>query len=128
VDKRVKRQYPACVFKGEVIRKEVDPLVKNVWEHTFREKAPFGDLRLQWKRFHCLTINPYAGECPFAESQCAWAFWNAVQSTTIAHPRLPVPYFMKVARTTAALRADEAQAERIARRRREYDDARQGDE
>lgn len=85
-----------------------DLAVDEMWKAEFGGKTPFGDLRNQWRREHCRTLNPYGSEsCPYAPDICLGEFVHAVQRTVDAHPRVPVGYFRKVARSSAARRADE---------------------
>lgn len=79
-----------------------------MWKSTFGvSRTPFGDLRNQFRRQHCRTINPYGSEgCPYNTDTCALAFMDAVRVTCDARPKVPVGYFRKVAKTMGAIRAD----------------------
>jgi len=96
-----------CVFAQPDI-KAVDKTVQELWIETFGRKPNFGDLRNQWRRHHCRTLNPYGSEsCPYTYASCARSFLEAAEVTAAAKARVPTPYFGKVAKTTAAKRADE---------------------
>ena len=87
----------------------VDAKVNEMWHESFRKRTPFGDLRNQFRRQHCRTLNPYGSEtCPYAIEVCTLAFMDAVRVTCDAKPSVPVGYFRKVAKTMAAIRADGA--------------------
>lgn len=78
-----------------------------MWRTTFKVKTPFGDLRNQFRRQHCRTLNPYGSDtCPYDRDVCALAFMDAVRVTCDAKPKVPVGYFRKVAKTMGAIRAD----------------------
>lgn len=113
------RRYPDCIFHEPYVRDKVDPRLKVAWEKAFRKPPPFGDLRLQWKKHHCATINPYGGECPFTKTECTQALVTSLELTFRAQPNVPVGYFIRVAKNLAARRADEAQNRRVAKRRAE---------
>lgn len=109
------RKLAECVFKKGFVTDQVDPLVDEMWKASIGGKTPFGDLRNQWRRLHCRTLNPYGDSenCPYDEKDCARAFYAAVREVARAADRVgkldrPVGYFTKVARTYAARRADEA--------------------
>lgn len=98
----------ACCFPqpaGEL----VDTAVDEMWKAGFGvQRTPFGDLRNMWRRHHCRTLNPYGDDsCPYAKADCAQAFADAIRLTVNARPRVPVGYFLKVAKSTAAQRADD---------------------
>lgn len=97
-----------CLFSTKYA-KAVDPLVDAMWKGAYGEgKVPFGDLRNQWRRQHCRTLNPYGSEsCPYPMKSCAEAFLETVSTTIRARARKPVGYFRKVAKNDAAKRADE---------------------
>lgn len=97
-----------CAFAQDSI-KTVDSQVDSLWRSTFGVgRTPFGDLRNQFRRQHCRTLNPYGSDtCPYPRDACARAFLRSVQLTCNAKPRSPVGYFIKVAKTTGAIRADE---------------------
>jgi hypothetical protein len=84
-----------------------DKRVDEMWKDAFGKRTPFGDLRNQFRRQHCRTLNPYGSDnCPYDKDVCALAFLDAVMVTTAARPKVPVGYFRKVAKTMAAIRAD----------------------
>lgn len=86
---------------------QVDQNVDKLWKSAFGGRTPFGDLRNMFRRHHCRTLNPYGGDtCPYARDQCALAFEDAVRVTCDAQPKVPVGYFIRVAKTIAAVRAD----------------------
>lgn len=96
-----------CTFTHPAI-KDVDKVVQELWIETFGRKPNFGDLRNQWRRHHCRTLNPYGSEsCPYTRDSCARSFLAAAEITAAAKPRVPTPYFGKVAKTLGAKRADE---------------------
>ena len=100
------REWP-CVFNGEFIREQIDPRVKTEWAERRSDKPKFGDLRNTFRREHCRSVNPWGSEtCPFREEDCAIAFLKAVQESLPA--RNAHGYFIKVARSSGALRADMA--------------------
>lgn len=100
------RHWP-CVFSTKSILTE-DETVDKMWKKAFGERTPFGDLRNQFRRQHCRTLNPYGSDtCPYAEAACARAFYKSILVTVRAHPKVPVGYFRKVAKTEASIRADE---------------------
>lgn len=95
-----------CVFPHPA-SELVDARVDKLWKAAFGGRTPFGDLRNQFRRQHCRTLNPYGSDtCPYARENCALAFEDAVRVTADARPRVPVGYFMKVAKTIGAIRAD----------------------
>jgi hypothetical protein len=95
------RKWP-CLF-GEISTKDIDSRVDKLWPG----RTPFGDLRNQWRRHHCRTLNPYGSEsCPYPLEDCGAAFLQAVEITLEKRPNSPVGYFIKVAKTEAAKRAD----------------------
>lgn len=95
-----------CVFAQ--FPGDIDAEVDNLWKTAFGKKAPFGDLRNQWRRQHCQTLNPYgSASCAYARSSCARSFLEAVSTTALSQPKSPVGYFRAVAKTLAAKRADE---------------------
>jgi hypothetical protein len=96
-----------CVFP-QPASEMTDGAVDEMWKAAFKVKrVPFGDLRNQFRRQHCRTLNPYGSEsCPYAKDVCALAFMDAVRVTCDAKPKVPVGYFRKVAKTMAAIRAD----------------------
>lgn len=95
-----------CVFPHPA-SELVDERVDKRWKSTFGGRTPFGDLRNQFRRKHCRTLNPYGSEtCPYSRDVCALAFEDAVRVTCDARPGVPMGYFMKVAKTLGAIRAD----------------------
>lgn len=100
------RKWP-CLF-GEISTKVIDNRVDNLWERAYPgTKTPFGDLRNQWRRHHCRTLNPYGSEsCPYPREECGAAFLESVEITVRTGAKSPVGYFIKVAKTEAARRAD----------------------
>jgi hypothetical protein len=108
------RKMAECVFKKGFVTDTVDPQVDLLWKNHVGGKTPFGDLRNMWRRHHCRTLNPYGDSenCPYEEKDCARAFYAAVREVTRAHDRIPlkapVGYFIRVAKSTAAVRADAA--------------------
>jgi hypothetical protein len=95
------------------LAKSVDADVDAEWRSAYHSRPPFGDLHNQWRRQHCRTLNPYGSEdCPYPIEACARAFLDAVWVTSMAQATKPGAYFMKVARTSAAVRADQAQENR----------------
>lgn len=100
-----------CVFGTDFVRDQVDPRVKAEWQASRADKPKFGDLRNTFRREHCRTLNPYGSEsCPFRPEDCGIAFLKAVQDSLGA--RNPHGYFIKVARSSGALRADMAVEDR----------------
>ena len=96
-----------CLFSTK-FAKPVDEVVDNRWTTAFGGRTPFGDLRQQWRRQHCRTLNPYGSDtCPYPMQSCADAFLDAVSITSRARPKIPVGYFRTVAKMEAARRADE---------------------
>jgi hypothetical protein len=92
------------------MREQVDPRVQSAFESVGR-KAPFGDLRQQWRKLHCATLNPYSSErCPYAPEDCALAFLAAVERSI--DKKSPVGYFRAIAKSMAIDRADEKPLER----------------
>ena len=82
-------------------------------------KVPFGDLRNQWRKQHCRTLNPYGSDdCPWDKRDCIKAYSDAIDKMFRAKPDKPVGYFIKVARVDAARRADEGVDKRIRQRYR----------
>lgn len=115
------RKLAECVFKKGFVTETVDPLVDEMWIARIGGKTPFGDLRNQWRRQHCRTLNPYGDSenCPYDEKDCARAFYAAVREVARAVDRAgelqrPVGYFIRVAKSSAARRADEAVGRRAA--------------
>ena len=99
-----------CVFATAFVREQVDPRVKEAFAAGGR-KAPFGDLRQQWRKEHCRVLNPYSSDsCPYKAEECAMAFLAAVEHS--ADKASPVGYFRKIARTMALDRADNKPLER----------------
>jgi hypothetical protein len=89
------------------MREQVDPRIKAEWEAQRDDKPKWGDLRNTFRREHCRTINPYGSEnCIFKPEDCAIAFLKGVQQSMGA--RNPHGYFIKVARSSGSLRADES--------------------
>jgi hypothetical protein len=94
-------------FLSTNMTKTVDPQVDELWRTAFGKRTPFGDLRNQWRRHHCRTLNPYGSEtCPYQLEDCALAFLQTVRVTTRSNPKSPVGYFLRVAKSEAAKRAD----------------------
>jgi len=102
--------YP-CVFESDYVREVIDPLVKADWAKTRSDKPKWGDLRTTFRQQHCRAINPYgSGSCPGTPQACGGAFLAAVRQSlfaTNAHA-----YFIKIARSTGAERADLYQSKR----------------
>lgn len=97
-----------CVFHQPSVRGSVDPWISTEWPRAVGGKAPFGDLRNQFRKQHCRTLNPYGSEdCPYDQHACVSAFSRCVEATLKAMPKKPMAYFIKVARMDAAKRADE---------------------
>lgn len=104
---RTTRTWP-CVFAQAYVRDTVDPWINDEWRGTIGGHPPFGDLRNMWRRHHCRTLNPYGSEsCPYQPTDCARAFQEDVATVCMVRPRVPVGYFIKVAKSSAARRADE---------------------
>jgi hypothetical protein len=106
-----------CIFYKGFVTEVIDAKVDKLWKDGFGVvRVPFGDLRNMFRRHHCRTINPYGDSerCPYDKKECAYAFLEAVQLTVNARPRVPVGYFIRVAKSTAAIRADEAVERRAA--------------
>lgn len=109
-----RRKLAECVFRKGFVTEQVDPLVDEMWRMTVGGKTPFGDLRNMFRRHHCRTLNPYGDSenCPYDEKDCARAFYVAVRETCRAHRShkllAPVGYFIRVAKSSGARRADEA--------------------
>lgn len=105
-----------CVFRKGFVTEVIDYKVDGLWKAGLGGKTPFGDLRNMFRRHHCRTLNPYGDSerCPFEKKECALAFLEAVQLTVNARPHTPVGYFIRVAKSTAAIRADEAVERRAA--------------
>lgn len=100
-----------CIFAKGVTRGAIDDHVAGLWLESFGDQpVPFGDLRLSFKRFHCGTVNPMGGECPFVPQDCARAFLGAVKEVCIQNDITPIRnprgYFVRVAKSTGAMRAD----------------------
>lgn len=105
-NQRISDRWP-CFFREPWVHDHVDPFVRDRWLAAFDQRAPFGDLRNQWRRQHCRTLNPYGSDhCRAREAECAKAFCDAVALTARHHPDRAVGYFRKVAKTEAAKRAD----------------------
>ncbi|HXS47773.1 MAG TPA: hypothetical protein VN756_09965, partial [Solirubrobacterales bacterium] len=106
-------QLPCIFAKGET-RGAIDDRVKSMWQGSFgvERPVPFGDLRLSFKRFHCGAINPHGGECPYAPQECARAFLSSIKEVCDQHAihgvGNPQGYFVRVAKSSGARRADEA--------------------
>jgi hypothetical protein len=103
------RKAPArqsCVFRSRFVRDEIDPKVKDLWERTTGNPAPFGRLRMNFQREHCRAINPYGGECPYREEECGQAFLDAVRNCLLPWVTNPAAYFVKVAKSSGITRAD----------------------
>jgi hypothetical protein len=99
-----------CVFRKGFVTEVIDYKVDGLWKAGLGGKTPFGDLRNMFRRHHCRTLNPYGDSerCPFTQKECALAFLEAVQVTVQARPRVPMGYFIHVAKSSGARRADEA--------------------
>jgi hypothetical protein len=97
-----------CIFREQIVRDQFDPQIARDWDRTYPgTHAPFGDMRNMWRRHHCRTLNPYGSEsCPYAPVQCARAFYDSVKTVSQTHRSSPVGYLIKVAKTSAAIRAD----------------------
>ena len=110
------RKLAECVFHAGFVVTTIDPQVDKMWKARIGGKTPFGDLRNMWRRHHCRTLNPFGDSerCPYPEEECAKTFLEAVVRTVNARPRVPVGYFIKVAKTMGAVRADEAVDKRAA--------------
>ena len=105
-------QLPCIFAKGET-RGAIDDRVKSMWVESFGDgPVPFGDLRLSFKRFHCGAINPMGGECPYEPRECARAFLASIREVCQQHDvhgvGNPQGYFVRVAKSSGARRADEA--------------------
>jgi hypothetical protein len=97
-----------CVIAHSRVRGSVDPWISQLWLRMIGGKVPFGDLRNQWRKHHCRTLNPYGSDtCPYQPDDCVTAFAQSAEVMIRAQPRSPVGYFMKVAKMSAAKRADE---------------------
>lgn len=105
-----------CIFRKGFVTEVIDKKVDELWKLGIGGKTPFGDLRNMWRRHHCRLLNPYgdSDRCPFDKKECAYAFLEAVQQTVHARPHTPVGYFIKVARSSGAVRADEGVERRAA--------------
>jgi hypothetical protein len=102
---RTRATWP-CVFDSDFVREQVDPRILTAWEAQRSDKPKWGDLRTTFRREHCQTINPYGSEtCPFRAEDCAIAFLKGVTASLGA--RNAHGYFIRVARSMAAARADE---------------------
>jgi hypothetical protein len=101
------RQWP-CIFRDPTVSATVDPLLANEWQQTYgRRSVPFGDLRNQWRKQHCQTLNPYGSvTCPYALQDCVRAFAEVAMIVASDRKSSPVGYFRKVAKDRAARRAD----------------------
>jgi hypothetical protein len=96
-----------CVFNDDFVREQVDPRLKAEWEDQRDDKPKWGDLRTTFRKEHCRRINPYGSEnCPFKPEDCAIAFLKGVVKSMKA--RNPHGYFVQVARSSGAARADES--------------------
>jgi len=106
-----------CIFRQKSTIDVVEPWISDEWLRITGRKAPFGDLRNQFRKQHCRTLNPYGSEtCPFASEECVTAYRSSVAATLRARPRNPMGYFRTVARMEGARRADEGVDRRIRRR------------
>lgn len=106
-----RRKLAECIFHKGFVTEQVDPVVDRIWKARFHAKTPFGDLRNMWRRHHCRTLNPYGDSenCPYTEQQCARAFFDAVRTVTrVGDVKVPVGYFIRVAKSEGARRADDA--------------------
>lgn len=101
---RTSREWP-CIFKMPIATERLDPAIKKLWESRRSDRPKWGDLRTQFRQKHCRLVNPWGSEtCPFKDFECALAFYTAVEQSLDA--RNPYAYFMAVARSTGAARAD----------------------
>lgn len=106
-----------CCFAHPSVRDAIDPWISDSWLRIIGGKVPFGDIRNQWRKHHCRTLNPYGSEdCPDDKIDCALIFQECVKLTLKAKPKKPVAYFIKVARMRAAQRADQGLTRRISKR------------
>lgn len=105
-----------CVFNDDFVRDQIDPRIKTEWEARRDDKPKWGDLRTTFRKEHCRRINPWGSEsCPFKPEDCALAFLQGVQRSLVA--RNPHGYFVQVARSGGAARADEGVALKAERAR-----------
>ena len=101
---RTSAEWP-CIFKTELAKTRLDPAIKKLWESRRSDRPKWGDLRTTFRREHCRNLNPWGSEtCPFKETDCALAFYAAVEQSL--HATNPYGYFRSVCRSTGALRAD----------------------
>ena len=106
---RTTRGYP-CIFRQPSISdvENFEESVYDVWRSVVGGKMPIGDLRNMWRRHHCATLNPYGSEhCPYPIADCVRAYERVTRATILVKPVSPVGYFIRVAKTDAAKRADE---------------------
>ena len=102
--RRTSREWP-CIFKMPIATERLDPSIKKLWESRRSDRPKWGDLRNMFRRFHCRALNPWGSEtCPFKDYECALAFYVAVEQSLNA--RNPYGYFLSVARSSGATRAD----------------------
>lgn len=66
-----------CVFSTDFMR-TVDNRVDNLWK-TRGEKAPFGDFRRSWWRYHCKELGGGPDLCPYEPRDCAAAFLRVAE-------------------------------------------------
>ena len=70
------RSIKRCVFSSE-LQKAVDKAVDTVYK-SHGKKAPFGDFRRTWWRYHCLQLGGPAA-CPYPPRDCTQAFLRVAE-------------------------------------------------
>lgn len=91
-----------CVFSTSYM-KSVDAQVDRLFTSQGK-KAPFGDFRRSWWRYHCKELGGGPGACPYAERDCALAFLRVAQHAVDA--KRPGAMFRVVAKDHAMKRLE----------------------
>ena len=76
-----KGSIPKCVFAHEMFH-SVDDQVDNLYKASGK-RAPFGDFRRSWWRYHCLELSG-PDHCPYLPRDCALAFLRVAQLSVAA--------------------------------------------
>src|SRR6188474_2412617 len=90
-----------CIFATSFYKEQV---LDRLWrEHP---KTPFGAFTRSWRRDHCSLVNPYGNFCPYAEEDCALAFYQVADRTMREAKTSPVGLFKAIAKSTGITRSE----------------------
>lgn len=90
-----------CLFTHEIFH-SVDDAVDRLYKERGK-RAPFGDFRRTWWRYHCLQLSG-PDNCPYEPRDCALAFYRVAQLSVDA--TRPGAMFRVIARDHAVKRLE----------------------